>query len=391
MRTIQVINVQWYNATAWYAVYLAHALNQAGHPSIVVGIKDSLPLQKAKKLGLDTYELPLNSLKLKDIWACNRGISELCRAFNPDIVNCHRGELFFLWALNKHKFHYKLIRTRGDQRLPDTNMINKFLHRKCADAVISSNSKMTKYFASNLGIPARKLHTVLGGVNTKEFYPSKEDRESMRTQYKLTDKDVLVGLIGRLDPVKGHKEVLGVFKNLFKKPLGSPLNSETSASDFKKEASAVNLHLAIVGGDCDYTIEDLCQMGKTLGIPQENLHCIGYVDDMRKTMCMLDLGIIASLSSETVARVAFEMIACHVPIISSSVGVMPDILDEKYIYEPYDFHRMEKLLRMSQDETFRHELQTECVGRFEAKEIDSVYGWSVEKFVEKTLKIYRDC
>ena len=87
MRTLQVINVQWYNATAWYAVHLAHALNQAGHPSAVVGIKDSLPVIKAKEFGLDVYELPLNSIKPKDIWKCNLGIDEICRSFKPDIVN----------------------------------------------------------------------------------------------------------------------------------------------------------------------------------------------------------------------------------------------------------------------------------------------------------------
>ena len=38
IRSIQVVNVRWYNATAWYGVTLAHALQTAGHPTLVAGL-----------------------------------------------------------------------------------------------------------------------------------------------------------------------------------------------------------------------------------------------------------------------------------------------------------------------------------------------------------------
>ena len=382
MRTLQVINVQWYNATAWYAVHLAHSLNQAGHDSIVVGIKDSLPLVHAKKLGLEVYELPLNSLNAKDIWQCNIGINDICHSFKPDIVNCHRGESFLLWALKKRKFNYKLIRTRGDQRFPTTNIINRVLHKDCTDAVIVTNSKMSNYFSSKLHVPSNQLHTILGGVDTNNFYPSQADRDSMRIQYGFTDNDVVVGIVGRLDPVKGHKEVLPVFANICKQEANVQDGDLTTALSTK-------LHLLIVGGDCYYTINDLCILGQELGIPQGNLHCVPYVENMQKLMCMLDVGLIASLSSEAIARVAFEMIACHVPIIGSNVGVMPDILDDKYLYDPYDHARLSKLLLLSKEFVFRRELLDFCIKRFEGN--NSIYGWSLDRFLEKTLTVYRDC
>lgn len=426
MRTLQVINVQWYNATAWYAVHLARTLNNAGHPSIIVGIKDSLPLLHAKKLGLDVYELPLNSMKPKDVWACNIGINKICESFKPDIVNCHRGASFLLWVLKKIKYKYKLIRTRGDQRLPSANIFNRVLCKFFTDAIISTNTKMTNYFASHLHIPQKKLYTVLGGVDTNNFYPSNVDREAMRLQYKFTENDVVIGIIGRLDPVKGHKEIISVFADVCKQENDTQDNctsidacDKQNCEENQKQNSATNinsviepnitadispnivssaapvvslntkLHLAIVGGDCDYTIEDLRTLGRELEIPQENLHCIGYVADMHKLMCMLDMGLIASVSSETIARVAFEMIACHVPVMGSNVGVMPDILDEKYLYEPYDYAQMQKLLLMCKNPVFRNELLDLCVQRFEANH--SFYGWSLDKFMEKTLTIYRDC
>lgn len=92
MRTIQIINCKWYNATFWYALYLTKILNEHGHESILVTIPNSLGIQKLEELGIDYTELPLNSFSPADIYASYRGFSKLCREFKPDIVNCHRGD-----------------------------------------------------------------------------------------------------------------------------------------------------------------------------------------------------------------------------------------------------------------------------------------------------------
>ena len=57
MRTIQVVNVRWYNATAWYGVTLAHCLQKTGHESIVAGLEGTPPLEKAKECDLVFCEL----------------------------------------------------------------------------------------------------------------------------------------------------------------------------------------------------------------------------------------------------------------------------------------------------------------------------------------------
>ena len=40
-RSIQVVNVRWFNATAWYGLELARLLNAAGHDSRVVALADT--------------------------------------------------------------------------------------------------------------------------------------------------------------------------------------------------------------------------------------------------------------------------------------------------------------------------------------------------------------
>ncbi len=374
MKIIQVINVRWYNATAWYAVNLAACLKKEGHECLVIGLKDSLPLKKASELGLETMGLPLNSIKLKEIIQCSKGIDIICKEFKPDIVNCHRGELFFLWAIKKNKYNYKLVRTRGDQRFPSLNVFNKVLYKKFCNAIISTNSKMTNYFKEKLN-NYNKLYTIIGGVDTSKFYPCSESRQELREQYGFTDNDILVGMIGRLDPIKGFYEALETFSFLCKEKI-------------KNEKKV--LHFLIIGSNCNYTIQDICNFGKEKGIPENQLHCLGFVDDIRQIMCMLDVGLIASIGSETIARVALELIACNTPIIGSNVGVMPDILEEKYLFDPKNKDDLKKLLLNLFDNNYLEELKTECQKRFLEKNVLSVYGWTFNDFVQKTLNVYNN-
>jgi hypothetical protein len=149
MRTIQVVNVRWYNATAWYGVTLAKCLQDAGHESIVAGLAGTPPLEKAKEMGLRTIALPFNSAAPAKLFETWNGMDRLVRDFRPDIVNCHRGEAFVLWALMQKKYGFGLVRTRGDRRLPKNGLINRWLHCKAADAVIATNGDFFAGFSGN--------------------------------------------------------------------------------------------------------------------------------------------------------------------------------------------------------------------------------------------------
>ena len=38
LRVIQVVNVRWFNATAWYGLFLSRLLKDAGHEVLVLGL-----------------------------------------------------------------------------------------------------------------------------------------------------------------------------------------------------------------------------------------------------------------------------------------------------------------------------------------------------------------
>ena len=375
MRTIQIINCKWYNATFWYALYLTKILNDHGHTSLLVTVPDTPGIHYVKALNLEYRVMPLNSYAPKDIFSSLHEFSKLCKEFKPDIVNCHRGEGFYLFSFLKKFFGYKLVRTRGDQRKPKVNVFNKYFHNVSADALITSNSAMAEYFIQKMLSPKEKVYTILGGVDTAKFFPQKEKIQHIRQVHGSSEEDILLGIIGSLDTVKGFYETITAFEK-----------ARQQSEDVQKK-----LHLLIAGRDCGFSGDDLKNFCKEHTISLEHIHFYSFIEDMNSFMNMLDMGVIASLGSETIARVAFELLACHTPVIGSKVGVMPDILDKEYLFEPANIDEMAKLFIKVLDKDFREKSLNSTLNKFYKKNTDCpYYGWTLEDFYTKTIQVYEN-
>lgn len=373
MRTIQVMNCKWYNATAWYATYLTKILNQNNHESLLITLPHSIVSEQVKKLGVNYIELPLRARTFSDFYTCYKGIKRICKEFKPDIVNCHRSENFLLWAYLKRQFNYKLVRTRGDQRLPKNTYLNKYIYQKFSDAFIVTNSRLKQYYQNEMDIPQSKIFTILGGVDTQVFYPKNENRILLRQELGFSDNDIVLGVIGRLDRVKGQFETVEAFKRA--------LSMDTNQDKI--------LHLVFVGRESNFYMQELKDFAIKLELPEKQIHFFDYFNDINQFMNLLDVGVISSIGSEAIARVAFEMIACGIPIIGSTVGVMPDILEKDFMFSPANIDEMARLFLQVKDEDFRNRICQSTNSRFRGTgDTHSIYGWTMDDFYQKTMAVY---
>lgn len=327
MKFLQVINVRWYNATAWYAVNLSRVLVENNHNVIVAGLPGSPPLLKAKEYGLKTFELPFNSnnpLKIiKNISKFNSFIKE----FKPDWVVCHRGEFFWYCALKRLISNgYRLIRVRGDRRKPKTDFINKFLHDKCTDLVVTSGDFLKSVYIEEMKLPENKVKTIYGGVDTLKFRYSEEGRKRVREEFGFSDNDYVVGIVGRFDYVKGHENLIKAISFIY------------------NEKGIKNIRLFLIGFDTNIKTDDIRDMIKNYKI-KDISRISGFREDIVDCMSALDLGVVASLGSEAICRVAFELMAVGVPVVSSDVGVLPEIIPKENIYPANNVDKLvEKIL-----------------------------------------------
>ncbi len=311
MNILQVINVRFYNATAWYALFLSKTLCEMGHNSTVITLEGTLSDNKAIEMGIPRVAIPYNQKKLTNLPKIYAFLEKEIQRLKPDIVNCHRGELFPLFILLKKKYGFKLVRTRGDQRPIKKNIFNKIFYANQSDAVIGTNSRIYNELINTLNVDKSKAFSILGGVDTCVFYPNTDNKLALREKYNYTSSDCVLGLLGRLDTVKGQIEsILALAKAV-------------------NELGVKNVKLCIIGFD-----ELYLKSSELYPIIEEHslenyVQITGKVSNINDILNMCDIGWLSSVGSEAIARAAFEFMACDIPLISSEVGVMPDItLDE---------------------------------------------------------------
>jgi len=324
VRILNVVNVRWYNATAWYAVSLSTALKCKGHHVAVCGLPGSPPVLKARSAGLDTFEAGINTSNPLKAIAAMGAMDRMMMSFQPEVVICNRGEFFwyFVWKRVTRQ-NFKLIRVRGDIRPPKGGFFNRLMHNKCTDAIICSGEFIKEKFRSILKTPESALNVLYGGVDTEVFKPSSFARIKIRDEFGYTDENFVVGIVGRFDPIKGHDVLIKAVAELYKQ-------------------GRKNIRLLIAGFDAVSRTEEVERMIAESGLG-DIVRITGFREDIANIYNAFDVCVVSSLGSEAICRVGMEAMACGVPLITSDTGVLPEI--SKNVYAKHDPIALGEFLR----------------------------------------------
>lgn len=318
MRILHVINVRWYNATAWYAFRLLKAAIKAGEAAAVAGLPDSPIINMSKNDGIKTFEANFNSNNIFTLFKTLNSFKGFIKDFQPDAIVCHRGEFFFLLALYKFFFrpNWKLVRVRGDRRPPTSDIISRFTHNVCCDKIVTPNKFMKENYMRRLKTNSEKISVIYGGVDTAFFKKNDEARSEIRKEFGFADNDFVVSVTGRFDEVKGHKIFLEACGILYRSGMK-------------------NLKIFLIGFPENISNEMIMAMAKDNAV--EHITFItGKRTDINHLLNACDLGVISSIGSEAICRVAMEFMATGVPVVASDVGVLPEMTPPENSYPMFD-------------------------------------------------------
>ncbi|MDR2488351.1 MAG: glycosyltransferase [Desulfovibrio sp.] len=369
LRIVQVINVRWFNATAWYGLTLSRLLRDAGHEVLVLALPETEPFVRARMLGFEPVPLNINTAHPVPLAGALRRLNCLLRTFRPHIVNCHRGEGMLFWGMGKSLGHdFVLVRTRGDQRPPKANIVNRRLHACCVDAVIATNTDTARQCRRLLKVPEDRLYVIVGGVDTDLFSHNEDDRVEVRAALGFASNDTVVGLVGRFDAVKGQRELMEAF---------------ALVRDFREKqmiGQRGRLRLMLVGFPATLSEDAIQARIKEYGL-EDCTVTTGRVGRVSAYINAMDLGVVASQGSEAIARAALEIMSCGVPLMGTYVGVMPDLLPPWALVSPGDSSALSNLLRQAaSDVSFRARLR-------EAARI-RMATLSESAFLEQSMQVY---
>jgi glycosyltransferase involved in cell wall biosynthesis len=180
-----------------------------------------------------------------------------------------------------------------------------FLSRR-ADLIIA-NSHAGRDYVIGQGYPASSTVVIPNGIDTDRFFPSAEVRARVRRAWGVGPDERVVGIVGRLDPMKGHDTFLKAAARL--------------------KATIASARFICVGdGAADYKTA-LQAQASTLGLGDGLtwLPADSHVSDVYNG---LDVLCSASVFGEGFPNVVGEAMACGVPCVVTDVGDSGLILNQ---------------------------------------------------------------
>jgi glycosyltransferase involved in cell wall biosynthesis len=244
---------------------------------------------------------------------------------------------------------------------------NAVLRRAHAFIAISSDIRDELIQYGN--IPPHKIHHIPNCVDTSIFHPvNLSGKLEIRNNLGLPQKDVLVIYTGRLVSYKGLFTLLKCWEQVCKEH--------------------VNASLLLVGGgsldiyNCEDDLRDYVQRNNL----QDCVSFIGEVQDVSPYLQAADIFVFPT-EKEAFGISLIEAMACGLPVISTHVGGLKDIIVHEWnglIFQPGDAHELKHAISALLDDS-------SLIPELRQKALETIKkSYSVEMVLQKYIDLFQD-
>ena len=364
MRVVFLVRSLNYGGAERQLLLLAKGMDKNRFEPVVLCFYGGGPLQ-TELLQAGIRVISLNKRNRWDVagflWRLAHKVIEL----KPDVLHGYLPVPNFLAALLKLLYPSMRVvmgvRTSGKDldRYDWTYRASFWLERLfagLADLVIL-NSQAGKAAYVKKGFRPEKMTVISNGIDTGIYSPNREAGRELREEWGVPATAVMIGIIGRLDPMKGHAIFLQAAAR-----LDSP-----------------RLRFAVVGDGAQAYRQDLVNLSDSLGLANRLVWAASR-QDVAQVYNALDICCSASLFGEGFPNVVGEAMACGVPCVVTDVGDSAWIAGAGGLtVVPNDCNALSETLarisRLSSEERF-------ALGQQARKRI--VENFSVERMVRRT-------
>lgn len=334
----------------------------------IVVPKGSLLIKELLALGGDVIEaegIADKSLSVTGI----RNLKKIFKAEKPDIVHCHASmSARFAAKLSKG---VRIVFTRHSVFEPSKKIssglgkvINGFVNNSTAHSIIAV-ADAAKENIVKTGVNPDKITVIQNGVEPLKVL-GEEEKLKIKSNYNVSEGEFLMGIVARLNYVKGHEYILEALKKLV------------------DDGAKVKL---LIAGTGDYE-EQIRKKTAELGIA-ENVIMAGFVSDVTGIMNILDLNLNASFGTEATSLSLLEGMSIGLPAVVSDFGGNPGVIEHGVnglIFKKCDSDDLyEKLKSVLGNESMMAELKAGCMKVFEKKFRAEAMTASIEKIYEGVM------
>ena len=326
--------------------------NKSEFDVTVVLPKGSLLIPMIEELNGKYIEIDGIRDKSLDVGAIGK-LNKLFKSEKPDIIHCHASMSARISArIYKFGKKAKIVYTRHSVFEPSKliskglgKIINGFVNNITADKIIAV-ADAAKDNIVKTGVNPDKIVVIQNGVEPLKYLDEQEFLK-LKSKYNVED-ECLLGIVARLNEVKGHTYILEAVKML--------------------KDDGIKVKLLIAGtGEAEQSIRD---KATELDIVHEVIMA-GFVSDVTGIMNLIDVNMNASFGTEATSLSLLEGMSVGTPCIVSDFGGNPGVVthgDNGLMFKTKDSRDMyEKIKYFITEPGVKQQLSENAVKLFNKK------------------------
>lgn len=152
------------------------------------------------------------------------GLVRAIRVTRPDVVHLHSGAWFKPALAARLAGAPRVVYTEHGREHDDPALM-RWLDRRASrltDAVVAVSDRLREYLRDRVGIAPDRLITIPNGVDTARFTPGVAP-DVLRAALRIPAGALVLGSVGRLEPVKAYERLVDAYARLRAEPIGPPI------------------------------------------------------------------------------------------------------------------------------------------------------------------------
>ena len=249
-------------------------------------------------------------------FACYFRMRSLLRSLRPHIVHSRNLSTIDMQWIAALSIAARRVHGEHGWEASDPQGLNRknlFIRRACRpviDCYVPMSRDISRWLVDSVGVDPARIRQIYSGVDTERFHPA--------TSASATEgRPLVIGTIGRLDPIKNQAGLLQAFADLIRtRPVGSRA-----------------VKLVLVGDGPER--ERLRQRAADLKI-ERHVEFPGARDDTAELLRTFDLFVLPSFN-EGISNTILEAMATGLPVVAAQVGGNPELVEHGatgLLYDP---------------------------------------------------------
>lgn len=188
---------------------------------------------------------------------------------------------------------------------PSRRRLIRRISFRAASRLVCVSQELKAHYCRLIGTAAERFEVIPNGVDTDLYRPDPAARTGIRRQLGIAGDTIVLGTVGRLDPVKNQQALLRAAERVIREGL--------------------NARVVLIGdGVCRGALNELVVASSEL---QGRVSFMGDRNDVPSLLNAFDIFVLPSLS-EGMSNTLLEAMATALPVVASAAGGNPEVVED---------------------------------------------------------------